>query len=76
MSFTRDVVEGKRKNAVSENEFIYHEEVTPKDNLPKIKGAVLVKCIGFDFSDPEIAGADIFAKLISLNAHQLSSVYR
>ena len=76
MTFTRDVVEGKRKNAVSENEFIYHEEVPPRDNLPKVKGAVLVKCIGFDFNDPEIAGRDIFHKLISMKTHKLSSVYR
>ncbi|XP_065207799.1 tyrosine-protein phosphatase non-receptor type 23-like [Planococcus citri] len=75
MSFTGDVVEGKRKNAVSENDFIYHQEVPLIDNLPKIKGAVLVKCIEFDFSDPEISGPDIFARLISLEVHQLSSVY-
>lgn len=76
MSFTRDVVEGKRKNAVSENDFIYHQEVPLIDSLPKIKGAVLVKCIEFDFSDPEISGPDIFERLISLEVHQLSSVYR
>lgn len=69
-------MEGKRKNAVNENEFIYHEEVPPKDNLQKVKGAPLVKCIGFDFNDPDISGPDIFSKLISMKVHQLSSVYR
>jgi tyrosine-protein phosphatase non-receptor type 23 len=76
LSFTRDIVEGKRKNAVSENEFIYHEVVPPKDNLPKVTGHVLVKAIGFDLNDPEIAGPDIFSKLISMKVHKLSSIYR
>lgn len=76
MSFIHDIVEGKLKNAVSENNFIYHEEVLPKDKLQRVKGASLVKCIAFDFNDSEISGPDIFSRLISMKAHELSSVYR
>lgn len=41
--FTNDVIEGKRKAAKNENEFIYHEEVPDKDMLPTVNGASLVK---------------------------------
>lgn len=69
-------MEGKLRNAVNENEFIFHTTVPPKDSLPKVNGAVLVKCTGFDFNDPDISGPDIFLKLISMKVHELSSRYR
>lgn len=75
LTFTRDIVEGKLRNAVNENEFIFHTTVPPKDSLPKVNGAVLVKCTGFDFNDPDISGPDIFLKLISMKVHELSSRY-
>lgn len=52
--FTLDVVEGKRKAAKNENEFIYHEEVPEKDALQEVKGASLVKGIPFNVNDIEV----------------------
>lgn len=54
LTFTHDVVEGKRKAAKNENEFIYHEEVPDKDLLSDVKGASLVKGIPFSITDPEV----------------------
>ena len=42
---------------------------------PQIKGASLVKGIPFSSDDPEVAGADIFAQLVPLEAHAASSMY-
>ena len=76
LTFTRDVVEGKRKAAKNENEFIYHEEVPDAESLATIKGATLVKGIPFNVNDPEISGPDIFARLVPMKAHEASSLYR
>lgn len=73
--FTRDVVEGKRKAAKNENDFIYHEDIPELDTLPPIKGASLVKGIPFSVNDPEISGPDIFARLVPMKAHEVSSLY-
>ena len=62
LTFTNDVIEGKRKAAKNENEFIYHEEVPEKDALPTVNGASLVKGIPFSVNDPEVSGPDIFAR--------------
>lgn len=75
LTFTMDVVEGKRKAAKNENEFIYHEEVPDKDSLPDIKGASLVKGIPFSVTDADISGPDIFARLVPMKAHEASSLY-
>lgn len=76
LAFTMDVVEGKKKAAKNENEFIYHEEVPDKDALPDVKGASLVKGIPFNVNDPEMSGPDIFARLVPMKAHEASSLYR
>ncbi|XP_071053050.1 tyrosine-protein phosphatase non-receptor type 23 [Onthophagus taurus] len=75
LTFTLDVIEGKRKAAKNENEFIYHEEVPNRDVLQEIKGASLVKGIPFNINDPEISGPDIFARLVPMQAHEASSLY-
>lgn len=62
LTFTNDVIEGKRKAAKNENDFIYHEEVPEKESLPVVKGASLVKGISFNINDPEVSGQDIFAR--------------
>lgn len=62
LTFTNDVIEGKRKAAKNENEFIYHEEVPEKEMLPSVKGASLVKGVSFNINDSEVSGADIFAR--------------
>lgn len=70
------MVEGKKKAAKNENEFIYHEQVPDIETLFELKGASLVKGIPFDINDPEISGPDIFARLVPLQAHEASSLYR
>ncbi|XP_012225664.1 tyrosine-protein phosphatase non-receptor type 23 [Linepithema humile] len=75
LTFTNDVIEGKRKAAKNENEFIYHEEVPEKETLPTVKGASLVKGISFNISDPEVSGQDIFARLVPMKVHEASSLY-
>ncbi|XP_043273287.1 tyrosine-protein phosphatase non-receptor type 23 isoform X2 [Venturia canescens] len=75
LTFTNDVIEGKRKAAKNENEFIYHEEVPEKDVLPTINGASLVKGIPFSVNDPEVSGPDIFARLVPMKVHEASSLY-
>ncbi|CAH0557308.1 unnamed protein product [Brassicogethes aeneus] len=75
LAFTLDVVEGKRKAAKNENEFIYHEEVPAKEALQEVKGASLVKGIPFSVNDPEVSGQDIFARLVPMEAHEAASLY-
>ncbi|XP_012266212.2 tyrosine-protein phosphatase non-receptor type 23 isoform X2 [Athalia rosae] len=75
LTFTNDVIEGKRKAAKNENEFIYHEEVPDKESLPPIKGASLVKGIPFNVNDPEVSGPDIFSRLVPMKVHEASSLY-
>lgn len=54
LNFTNDVVEGKRKAAKNENEFIYHEEVPEMSALTQATGAPLVKGIPFSVTDKEV----------------------
>ncbi|XP_063617343.1 tyrosine-protein phosphatase non-receptor type 23 [Cydia splendana] len=75
LTFTNDVVEGKRKAAKNENEFIYHEEVPDKDLLMDMKPVCLVKALPVNLNDPEVSGPDIFSRLIPMGAHEASSVY-
>ncbi|CAG4976183.1 unnamed protein product [Parnassius apollo] len=75
LTFTNDVVEGKRKAAKNENEFIYHEEVPDKDLLLDLKPACLVKTLPINFNDPEISGPDIFSRLVPMGAHEAASMY-
>lgn len=75
LTFVRDVIEAKRKAAKNENEFIYHEEVPSLVDLPKIKGASLVKGISFDVNDPEVCGPDLFSNIVPMRAHESASLY-
>lgn len=75
LTFTNDVVEGKRKAAKNENEFIYHEEVPDKDLLMDMKPVCLVKALPINFNDPEVSGSDIFSRLVPMGAHEASSMY-
>lgn len=40
--------------AEKENDFVYHDKVPAPENLPEVKGAMLVKGTPFDPSDPEV----------------------
>ena len=73
--FTSDVINGKLENSKKENEFVYHEKIPELDTLQELKGASLVKGLGFEITDPEYCGADIFARLVPLEAHEASSLY-
>lgn len=75
ITFTHDVVEGKRDNAKKENEFIYHQEVPQLNILSSIQGANLVNGIGFEVTDPDVSGEDIFGRLVPMEAHEGSSLY-
>ena len=75
LTFSNDVIKGKLDNAKKENEFIYHEKVPELDTLVELKGASLVKGIGFEVTDREVAGLDIFSRLVPLEAHEASSLY-
>jgi len=60
-----------------ENEFIYHEKPPELDSIVSdIKGVSLVKGIPFRFDDTEVSGPDIFARLVPMEAHEASSLYR
>ena len=73
--FTTDVVEGKRKNAKNENDFIYHEEIPDISSISAVQGANLVTGIGFDVTDSEIIGDDIFKRLVPMETHENLSRY-
>ncbi|KAL0126102.1 hypothetical protein PUN28_004908 [Cardiocondyla obscurior] len=75
LTFTNDVIEGKRKAAKNENDFIYHEEVPEKESLPTVKGASLVKGISFNINDSEVSGQDIFARFVPMRVHEANSMY-
>ncbi|XP_068222752.1 LOW QUALITY PROTEIN: tyrosine-protein phosphatase non-receptor type 23-like [Palaemon carinicauda] len=75
LTFSNDVMGGKLTAAQKENEFVYHEKVPPVSSLAEVKGASLVKGIPFSVNDPEVAGQDIFSKLVPIEAHQHSSMY-
>lgn len=75
LTFTTDVVEGKRKAAKNENEYIYHEAVPELKDISAVQGANLVNGINFSVTDPDVAGEDIFARLIPMKAHEASSMY-
>lgn len=73
--FLHDVVEGKRKSAKNENEFIYHEEIPNISTFSAVQGANLVKGIAFNVTDPEVTSEDIFHRLVPMKAHEASSLY-
>lgn len=62
LTFTNDVVEGKKKAAKNENEFIYHEEVPEKDLLMDLKPVCLVKAVPINLNDPEVSA--LFTALV------------
>lgn len=75
LTFTTDVIEGKRKNAKQENEFIYHETIPDISTISAVQGANLVQGIPFDVADPQVIGEDIFKRLVPMKTHEHLSVY-
>ena len=71
-----EVNKGKLEHALKENEFVFHEKIPDFDTLPALKGASLVKGIGFEITDPEVSGPDIFERIVPMEAHEAASMYR
>ncbi|KAK2506411.1 hypothetical protein MC885_013642 [Smutsia gigantea] len=62
-------------SAKKNNDFIYHEAILALDTLQPVKGAPLVKPLPVNPTDPAVTGSDIFAKLVTMAAHEASSLY-
>lgn len=75
LSFATDIIEGKRKNAKQENEFIYHESIPEISSISAVQGANLVQGISFDVTDPQVIGEDVFKRLVPMKTHEHLSVY-
>jgi tyrosine-protein phosphatase non-receptor type 23 len=75
LTLTTDIIEGKRKNAKQENEFIYHESIPEISSVSAVQGACLVQGIPFDVTDAKVIGEDIFKRLVPMKAHEHLSVY-
>ncbi|CAG0887196.1 unnamed protein product [Cyprideis torosa] len=75
LTFTSDIINGKLNAAKKENEFIYHEPIPELKTLPPSQGVSLVKGIPLDVSSEAVSGGDLLKGLISLEAHQASSMY-
>ena len=77
LNFTADVIGTKLTSSEKENEFVYHEKVPELNAVDAdFKGVSLVKGIPFKFDDPEVSGPDIFSRLVPMEAHEASSLYR
>lgn len=66
----------RHSSSKKENDFVYHDKVPALSSLPELKGASLVKGIPFSPDDPDVSGPDIFARLVPMEAHETSSLYR
>lgn len=75
LTFATDVIEGKRRNAKQENEFIYHENIPEISSISAVQGANLVQGISFDVTDSQVIGEDIFKRLVPMKTHEHLSVY-
>jgi tyrosine-protein phosphatase non-receptor type 23 len=75
MVLATDIIEGKRKNAKQENEFIYHEAIPELSSISAVQGANLVQGIPFEVTDPQVIGEDIFKRLVPMKTHENLSLY-
>ena len=75
LTFANDIIEGKRKNAKQENEFIYHESIPELSSISAVQGANLVQGISFAVTDPQVIGEDVFKRLVPMKTHEHLSVY-
>lgn len=66
----------RSKSLKKDNDFVYNQKIISPTDLPEIKGVSLVKCLAIDFiNDPDVVSQDIFIRLVSMKAHELSSMY-
>ncbi|RNA28685.1 Tyrosine- phosphatase non-receptor type 23, partial [Brachionus plicatilis] len=76
LKYTSDLVTTKCKALKKENDFVYNEKIVAASELAEIKAASLANPLAINFeNDPEIATQDIFIRLVSMQAHELSSLY-
>ena len=67
----------RAKALKKDNDFVYNEKIVTLENLGEVKGVSLVKSLPIDFeNDKDVAVQDIFVRLVSMKAHEISSVYR
>ena len=57
------------------NRLLLYLQVPELADLPELKGVSLVKGIGFEVSDPEVSGPDIFGRIVPMEAHEAASLY-
>ncbi|VDM00537.1 unnamed protein product, partial [Schistocephalus solidus] len=75
VNFAQNVISSSCKNAIKDNETIYHERVPPLAELEAVKGANVAKPTPFDHTDPEVIGQDIFKDLLPIETLEASSMY-
>ena len=76
LKYTVDYIDVKSKLLKKDNDFVYNQKIIANNDLTEIKGVSLVKCLPIDFiNDPEVVSQDIFVRLVSIKAHELSSLY-
>ncbi|KAK0406481.1 hypothetical protein QR680_018597 [Steinernema hermaphroditum] len=73
--FASEVIAGKQKNAVKENEFIYHERIPKFEELEIPSGKLLTKPIAFDPQDGSVLGDDLFLQLLPVSVIMDVSLY-
>ena len=64
------------EDAKKNNDFIYHMITPDISSLDQIKGVDIVKPVPFPYNDKDVAGPDIFHRLVPMKAHEASSLYR
>jgi len=64
------------EDAKKNNDFIYHMMEPDINAMEQIKGVDIVKPVPFPFDDKDVAGPDIFQRLVPMQAHEASSLYR
>lgn len=76
LKYAQETIEARARLLKKDNDFVYNEKIPSVEQLPEIKGVSLVKCLAVDFeNDPDLVIKDIFARLVSMKAHELSSLY-
>ena len=56
---------------------MYNQKIVSPIESEETKAVSLVKCLKIEMeSDPEVAAKDIFSRLVSIKALELSSIYR
>lgn len=71
-----EILTYRYQDAVKNNDFIYHMAIPDISDMDALKPVNFVKPLPFQFDDKDIAGPDIFQRLVPMKAHEASSLYR